>query len=229
MNILALLAHPDDVECICAGTLLRYKEAGHNIYIALTTSGNTGANHIASREEIMNIREAEQLKAAKYLDAQVMFLRYEDESLFDTPFTRRSVLTAIRWANPDVIFTHNPRDLSTDHNMTSRLVTAVLPYVGDKFAFADLPPIDNKPHVFFEGKKCFVDITEQMAVKMQMLRSYESQIAWMGTFYDDKDFTEQLESKAKMLGKWCGGGVTYAEGFDAYKTVGQIADYHLLP
>ncbi len=229
MNILALLAHPDDVECICAGTLLKYKQAGHNIFIALTTSGNTGANHIDSREEIMNIREAEQMKAAEYLDAQVMFLRYEDESLFDTAFSRRSVLTAIRWANPDVIITHNPRDLSTDHNMTSRLVTAVLPYVGDKQAFADLPPIHKKPHVFFEGKKCFVDITAQMETKMKMLCCYESQIDWMATFHPDKDFTEQIESTARMYGHWCGGGVDYAEGFDAYKTAGQIADYRLLP
>ena len=228
MNILAIFAHPDDVECICAGTLLKYRQAGHNIYIALTTSGNTGSNHIASREEITNVREREQLNAAKYLDAEVMFLRYEDESLFDTPFTRRSVLTAIRWANPDVIFTHHPRDCSTDHNTTSKLVTAVLPYVGDKFADADLPPIDKKPHVFFEGKKCFVDISEQISTRMAMLRSYESQIAWMGTFYEEKDFTEQYEAQARMLGKWAG-GMQYAEGFDAYKAAGYIADYRLLP
>lgn len=228
MNILAIFAHPDDVECYCAGTLLKYKQAGHKIYIALTTSGNTGANHIDSREEIAAIREAEQLEAAAYLDAEVMFLRFEDESLFDTPETRRAVLTAIRWANPDVILTHNPRDFSTDHNMTARLVTEVLLTVGGKLHPADLPPIEKQPHVFFEGQKCFVNIDAQMEDKMNMIRCHKSQVAWMETFLDGADFTEQRVAIAKMYGAWSS-GCTYAEGFEAHKILGFCADYRLLP
>lgn len=227
MNILALFAHPDDVECICAGTLLKYKKAGHEIYIALTTSGNTGSNEIASREEIASIRESEMLVSAKYLDAEVMFLRYEDEFLFDTPETRRSVLTAIRWANPDVIFTHNPRDWSTDHNITAKLVTEVLLSVGGKLHNADCPPIEKKPHVFFEGQKCFVDISQEMETKMSMLRCHKSQIGWMETFYDGKDFTEHISAQSKMYGMWSGS--KYAEGFEAHKVLGYCADYRLLP
>ena len=44
MNILAFCAHPDDIELNVGGTLLKYKKQGHKIYIALTTSGNTGSN-----------------------------------------------------------------------------------------------------------------------------------------------------------------------------------------
>lgn len=228
MNILALFAHPDDVEWHCAGTLLKYKQAGHKIFIALTTSGNTGSNAIASREEIAATREAEQLEAAKYLDAEVMFLRFEDESLFDTPETRRAVLTAIRWADPDVILTHHPEDHSTDHNVTSKLVTEVLLSVGGKHHPADLPPIEKKPHVFFEGKKCFVDISEQMDTKMQMLRCHRSQVGWMETFYEGQDFTEQIVTINRMYAIWSGNG-TYAEGFEAHKILGYCADYRLLP
>lgn len=228
MNILALFAHPDDVEWHCAGTLLKYKQAGHKIFIALTTSGNTGSNAIASREEIAATREAEQLEAAKYLDAKVMFLRFEDESLFDTPETRRAVLTAIRWADPDVILTHHPEDHSTDHNVTSKLVTEVLLSVGGKHHPADLPPIEKKPHVFFEGKKCFVDISEQMDTKMQMLRCHRSQVGWMETFYEGQDFTEQIVTINRMYAIWSGNG-TYAEGFEAHKILGYCADYRLLP
>lgn len=227
LNILALFAHPDDVECICAGTLLKYKKAGHKIYIALTTSGNTGSNQISSREEIASIRESEMLESAKYLDAEVMFLRYEDESLFDTPETRRSVLTAIRWADPDVIFTHHPRDWSTDHNVTAKLVTEVLLSVGGNLHTADLPPIAKKPQVFFEGTKAFVNIDNEMEKKMQMLRCHKSQIGWMETFYDGKDFTEHISATAKMYGMWSGS--TYAEGFDAHKVLGYCADYRVLP
>ena len=227
MNILALYAHPDDVECCCAGTLLKYRKAGHKIYIALTTSGNTGSNEIASREQIAATREAEMLESAKYLDAEVMFLRFEDESLFDTPETRRAVLTAIRWADPDVILTHHPRDYSTDHNITAKLVTEVLLSVGGRHHPADLPPIDKKPHVFFEGTKCFVDITEEFDTKMKMLRCHRSQIGWMETFYEGKDFTEHISAQCKMYGIWSGS--TYAEGFEAHKVLGYTADYRLLP
>lgn len=228
MHILALLAHPDDVECCCAGTLLKYKQAGHKIFIALTTSGNTGSNDIASREEIQNIREAEQLEAAKYLDAEVMFLRFEDESLFDTPVTREAVLTAIRWADPDVIFTHHPRDYSTDHNMTSRLVTEVLLSVGGKLHPAGLPPIEKKPQVFFcDGNTALVDISEQIDTKIEMLRLYQSQAGWMNTFYPEDDFVDHVKITAHMKGMW--GSYKYAEGFDAHQILGYCADYRVLP
>ena len=67
MNILAICAHPDDIEVNCAGTLLKYYQHGHKIFIALTTSGNTGSNLIPSKYETAATREAEQLKAASYL------------------------------------------------------------------------------------------------------------------------------------------------------------------
>ena len=68
MNILALGAHPDDVEFLCAGTLLKYHSQGHKIFIALTTSGNQGSNEYDNRDQIAAIREVEQLEAAKYQD-----------------------------------------------------------------------------------------------------------------------------------------------------------------
>ena len=114
MNILAICAHPDDIEVNCAGTLLKYRQQGHNIFIATTTSGNTGSNLIPSKAQTAAIREAEQLKSAAYLDAQVRFLRFDDEGIADTPASRRAVLTAIRWANPDIIFTNAFTDGSTD-------------------------------------------------------------------------------------------------------------------
>jgi len=75
LNILAFGSHPDDVEILCAGTLLRYAAAGHRIFVALTTSGNIGSNTIVGREEIARTREAEQLEAAKVYGATVRFLR----------------------------------------------------------------------------------------------------------------------------------------------------------
>lgn len=227
MNILALFAHPDDVEIECGGTLLKYRQAGHRIYIALTTSGNTGSNVLSCREEIASTREKEQLAAAKYLDAEVMFLRYEDEGLFDTPETRRAVLTAIRWAKPDVIFTHDPKDYSPDHNITAKLVTQAMLCLSGQLYDADLPPIEKMPMVFFKGKKCFVDISSELDTKLEMINCHQSQYAWLATFHPEAAFTERVKVCDRMRGMWAGCG--YAEGYEAFRMPGFCTDYRVLP
>lgn len=234
MNILALGAHPDDVEFLCAGTLLKYKDQGHKIFIALTTSGNTGSNAIATKEELAATREKEQLEAAKAYDAEVRFLRFDDEGLQDTPETRRAVLTAIRWANPDVILTNPPWDPSTDHGMTGKLVTEVLLSVGGNLHPADFPPIDKAPSVFFWDipagmgfePGAYVDISDYIDRKMEALKKHECQFAWMNTFMVD-DFTDYCKVLARFRGIQY--GCKYAEGFIAHKILGFCADYRLLP
>lgn len=234
MNILAFGAHPDDVEFLCSGTLLKYHKQGHKIFIALTTSGNTGSNEIASKDETAAIREAEQLEAAKLYDAQVRFLRFDDEGLQDTPETRRAVLTAIRWANPDVILTNPPWDPSTDHGMTGRLVTQVLLSVGGKQHPADLPPIDKTPQVFFWDipaglgfqPEVFVDITDTMDEKLQAIRAHKSQFAWMQEFMED-DFLDYAQALSRYRGFQA--GCKFAEGFVSHKMYAFMSNPRMLP
>lgn len=234
MNILAICAHPDDIEVNCAGTLLKYHQQGHKIFIALTTSGNTGSNLIGSKAETAAIREAEQLKAASYLDAQVRFLRFDDEGLQDSPVTRRAVLTAIRWANPDIIITNAFTDGSTDHAITAELVTRVILSVGGRHHNADLPPIDKKPQVFFftaggdieNIPRAYVDISDVIETKKKMLYCHESQYRWMQTFMEG-DFCDSMLGVSRLLGIQA--GCKYAEGFVAFDFPGYRGDYRLLP
>lgn len=137
MNILALCAHPDDVEFICAGTLLKYREAGHRIFIALATSGNIGSNSMTSREDVARTRERKQSAAAAMLGAELKFLRYDVQLLTDTPEVRREILNAVRWADPDVILTNYPGDNSTHHAITGRIVGRVLLSCGSKLIPSD--------------------------------------------------------------------------------------------
>lgn len=235
MNILALGAHPDDVEFLCGGTLFKYRQRGHNIFIALTTSGNTGSN-VYDREELARIREQEQLEAAKLLDAQVRFMRFEDEGLQDTPETRRAVINAIRWANPDIIFTNPPWDTSTDHAMTGRLVTEVLLSVPGKNIPADEPPVTKKISVFFWDipagigfqPEAYVDISDVIDLKIEALSKHRSQMEWMRQYFqDDTDFFEYCKVLSRFRGIQA--GVKYAEGFIGHKILGYMADYRLLP
>jgi len=234
MNILAICAHPDDIEYNIAGTLLKYRQQGHKIFIALTTSGNTGSNSIPSRGELAAIREQEQLASAAYLDAQVRFLRFDDEGLRDCPESRRAVLTAIRWANPDIIFTNAFTDGSTDHHITADLVTRVILSVGGRHHNADLPPIDKKPQVFFftagggveNMARAFVDITDQVQTIQEMLMCHKSQYQWMQEFHVE-NFCDAMLAADRMRGIQA--GCQYAEGFIALDFAGYRGDYRLLP
>ena len=149
MNILAIFAHPDDVELACAGALLKYKKQGHKIFLGLVTSGNQGTKEDYTREEIAALREDEQLKAAKYYDAEVRFCRFNDQRLFDTEEVRIAVLDTIRWADPDVVFTHYPGDPSVDHRIVGQMVADVLLSLSSPLQPTDSPPISKMPSLFF--------------------------------------------------------------------------------
>ena len=234
MNILAFGAHPDDVEEMCFGTLMKYRAQGDTIFIALSTSGNIGSNCHASREEIAAIREKEQLQAAAPPEAKVKFLRFDDEELRDTPETRNAFLNAIRWANPDVILTHSPADTSTDHAATSKLITEVLLVVGAKLVPTAEPPMNKMPALFFWDipggfkfePQVYVDITPMMEQKLAAIACHQSQMAWMEGFLKD-EYLDSMRAQSRFRGYQC--GCHYAEGFIAFQALGFVADYRLLP
>ena len=234
MNILAFGAHPDDIEFTCAGTLLKYRAAGHRIFVALTTSGNIGSNVIEGREKIAQVREAEQLEAAKLYGAEVRFLRFNDEGLVDSEPARRAILNAMRWADPDVILTNFPGDMSTDHNVTGTLVGRMMLSLPGKNVPADEPPITKVPSLFYWDTgaglhfepEAYVDITDTMEKKLEALAKHKSQFAWMDTFQ-----AVTLTEHCRLLGAFRGLAIgrPYAEGFRAYRIHGYMADFRLLP
>ena len=242
MRVLAIGAHPDDLEFMCAGTLLKCRDRGDEIFVAMTTSGNTGSNTIPTKEENAAVREAEQLECCKHYGAQTMFLRFDDEGLLDTPETRRAVLNAIRWADPDLILCNPPWDPSPDHGMTGKLVTEVLLSVGGNLHPSDYPPIQKMPSVFFyceDGAQniipdIYVDITEQVKEKCQMVLLHKSQFSWINDVRGGTDdaeaeryFSDLCMTKARYMGIQA--DCQYAEGFVAHLILGYAPNYKLLP
>ena len=236
MNILALFAHPDDVELACAGTLLKYKKQGHKIFIGLSTSGDQGTNVYDSREEIGAIREKEQLEAAKYYDAEVRFCRFHDQRLFDTEEVRISLLDTIRWANPDVIFTHYPGDPSVDHRITGQMVADLILSLASTLQPANEAPITKTPTLFFADfyspdfiPEVYVDITDEMDDKLAALACHESQIAWMKRVatLEEYDVTKAPLTINAFRGLLV--GCKYAEAFTAHRIQGYMPDFKLLP
>ena len=121
IRVLALHAHPDDIEFQCSGTLILLREAGCEVVIATMTPGDCGsAEHDA--EAISAIRRDEARAAAALIGAEYLCLEFRDMAIFNDDESRRRVTEALRRVQPAIILTAPPSDYIADHEMTSLLV-----------------------------------------------------------------------------------------------------------
>ncbi len=233
MNILAIGAHPDDVEFLCAGTLARYAQRGDHVSIMVATNGNVGSPTL-NQEEIATTRYQEALASAEILEAPLIWLGIDDEFLFNTRETRLQFIEGIRKANPDVIFGHAPSDYHPDHRtagqmtidcripVTVRLIetaSAYLPRVPHVFLMDTIGGLDFVP-------EAFVDITDTFATKAAMLSQHQSQATWLRHLYG-MDYVEFMESLCRQRGQAL--GVRYAEAFRSVATYPITGGSYLLP
>jgi LmbE family N-acetylglucosaminyl deacetylase len=234
MNILAIGAHPDDIELQCAGTLALYARAGHTVFIAVATNGNVGSPDL-SREEIAEIRFGEATAAAAEIGAKLIWMDFDDEWLFDDRPTRTRFIDAIREAQPDVMFIHGPTDYHPDHRISGRLAEDARIPAGVRLVETELPAVARIPHIFYMDNpvgidftpQAYVDITDVIDVKRRMLAKHESQDRWMRALFDDVSITDMMEKTSAMRGAAI--GVPFAEGFQEVKTFPRTGNFGLLP
>ena len=230
MNILAVGAHPDDIEINCAGTLAKYAAQGHKVFICTATNGNIGSATLP-KDEIGAIRKKEAAKSASIIGAEYICLDYDDEFLYDDISVRIKFINMVRHCKPDVILTHNPHDYNPDHERTSRIINDIQVMIPIAKIETEEPPCDKFPAVYyFEPAKGmgflptdYVDITDYFETKTKMFLCHESQKQWMADNYAgfsaDDTFIEDMKITAQYRGMQC--GVKYAEAFirntDAYR------------
>jgi LmbE family N-acetylglucosaminyl deacetylase len=219
MNILAISAHPDDIEFLCAGTLARYAGAGHAVTMAVFTDGSMGDARIPPAQ-LAQIRREEALAAAGIIGARLLWPGVMDEHVFPNEAQRRVMIDLLREADPDVIFTHCPGDYHPDHRHVSQLVfdsyfQKGLPHIPEltrpacRFGQAQLYYMDNLGGIGFQPTE-YVDITPAMETKRRMLACHASQFAAMRELACT-DLAEFLETQARFRG--LAAGCRYAEGF----------------
>ena len=232
MNILAIGAHPDDIEINCGGTLAKYAKQGHKIFTATATNGNVGSSTLPM-DEIAKIRKEEARKAAEIIGAEYICLDYDDEMFFESKKARLDFINLVRYCKADVIFTHYPKDYNPDHELTSKIINDIAIMIPVPKIVTEAPPHDKIPIiVYFEPVHGmgfvpteYVDITDTFETKMQMCLQHKSQVQWMSDNYKDaigsSNFFDTREVVAKYRGMQC--GVKYAEGFimsnDAFRVV----------
>jgi len=219
MNILAIGAHPDDVETMCAGTLAKYAAQGHKVFIATATNGNIGSAH-HTMEEIARIRKREAANSAAIIGAEYICLDYNDEMFFEDKAARMAFINLIRHCRADVILTHNPHDYNPDHELTSKIVNDVAVMIPIAHLKTEEPPYPVIPSIwYFETANSmgfvptdYVDITDYYETKMKMLGCMESQKQWMVDNYGDTSrFFDTIRITSEFRGMQA--GCKYAEGF----------------
>ena len=238
MNILAIGAHPDDIEISCGGTLAKYAKMGHKVFTATATNGNIGSATIPM-EEIAAIRKEEARRAAAHIGAEYICLDYDDEMFFEDKAARLAFIDLVRYCKADVILTHNPEDYNPDHELTSKIINDIAVMIPIEKIKTKNPAYDKIPIIaYFEPVNGlgfvpteYVDITDTIEIKMAMCREHKSQVTWMQDNYKDtmadKDFLDQYYTIAKYRGIQC--GVNYAEGFRMANDAYRVVPYRVLP
>jgi LmbE family N-acetylglucosaminyl deacetylase len=223
-TVLSLMAHPDDCEFGCAGTLSLLKDKGWDIHIATMTPGDCGSVEL-SREKISEIRRGESANAAGILDGEYHCLECEDVFImYDKP-TLLKTIEVIRQVKPDIVFAPSPQDYFVDHENTSRLVwTACFSTGMPNVQIEGTKPVESVPYLYYadpmEGKDKFgkrivpsvyVDISEEIGTKEKMLCCHQSQRQWLMKHHGMDKYTEMMKTFSQRRGKEINTG--YAEGF----------------
>lgn len=232
-SILAVGAHPDDLEIFAAGTLAKYARQGVKVSMAVATDGSAG-HMVIPPKELAEIRHHEAERAAKMIGADFYWMGFVDEYLFEDIDTRLHFVELIRKAKPDVILTHTPEDYHPDHRTVSRLMfdasfESSLKNITTESPFhPGVQPLyyfDTSGSTNFHPTE-YVDITETFELKKQMLACHESQLKWLKD-HDNVDMLYMTEILMRARGYQC--GVTFAEGFRAEPVWPRFRTYRVLP
>ena len=219
LNVLAIGAHPDDIEILCAGTLARYAAQGHRIWMAVFTCGDMGDLQVPP-PKLAAIRKAEAQASAALLGAELLWIGVTDECVFPNEAQRRLMIDLLRQADPDVIFTHGPNDYHPDHRYVSQLVfdsyfQKGLPHLPGqqqpacRFGQAAVYYMDNLGGIEFLPTE-YVDVSAVIETKCRMLACHKSQVKAMAELAHT-DILDMVRVQGRFRG--FAAGCAYAEGF----------------
>ncbi|WP_459191126.1 PIG-L deacetylase family protein [Halosimplex sp. J119] len=219
-DLLAIVAHPDDADIFCGGTIAKHADRGDDVTIAHMTRGEYGGFD-ATEEEIATVREDEATASAETLGAGAEFLGFKDGRIEYSLENRLELVRTIRRHDPTYILTHYGDDMHPDHRTTSELVT-------DAYYMASLPKVDvpedpcDVENVYFFGKptssidpSILIDITEYQDRKERAIEHHESQVEFLqehgGIDAEFDNLLSGVRSEAEALGKRV--DARYVEGF----------------
>jgi LmbE family N-acetylglucosaminyl deacetylase len=222
---LSLLAHPDDAEMFCAGTLIRLADAGWKVHIATVASGDCGSMTLP-REEIAAVRRQEGIAAAAKINATYHTLDEPDIQVVFDKATNRKAIDLIRRIAPTLLFTHPRHDYMLDHEQVHLLArSAAFSYSIPNASELPLVPGSAIPWLYYcdpvEARDpytgepvtptTYVDISQQIDRKIKMLACHASQRDWLRAHHGMDEYIEAMKRHSADRGRQQ--KVAYAEAF----------------
>jgi LmbE family N-acetylglucosaminyl deacetylase len=200
MNVLAIGAHPDDIEFGCAGMLTKYAERGHGVFMFVASDGALGG-----RPEL---RRREQEESRAVLGAQKVFWGgYRDTEI---PYDRGLIVRleeVLREVQPRMILVNSPEDTHQDHRNLAHAAMSATRYVPNFLFFEGPSTVNFAPNCFTEIDKAVLDR------KLASLEAHRSQVT--KTNIEDLTILELAVSTANFRGIQA--RVKYAEAFQSVR------------
>ena len=162
MNVLAIGAHPDDIELGCAGALARHAAAGHRVTMLVMTTGQRGPGNVETRME-------EQEVSARIIGAKLLWANYEDGEIPSGPEAVALIDDVIRSEHIDVLYTHSPNDTHQDHVATATASMAAARRLSRVLCYQGPSTTTFQPTLF-------IDVDETITAKLAALGAHASQV-----------------------------------------------------
>lgn len=237
--VLAVAAHPDDIEFSMAGTLLRLKQSGADIHLWNLANGGLGSVRL-SREATAALRWQETLASSRLAGATAHPPVFDDLAIFYDAPSLAVVTAGIRQIRPNIILTHPLRDYMEDHQVTARLVgTAAIargmgnyptqpptePFRHPVALYHAMPHGLRNPEGDWPRVTHFVDVEPVFATKRDMLAQHASQREWLDVSQGMDAYLAALEQTASAVGERSG-RFRLAEAFTQHAAAGLAAEGH---
>lgn len=220
-SVLAIAAHPDDIEFVMSGTLLRLIELGWQAHYFNVANGCCGSKTL-SRAECAALRLQEARQSAELLPATFYAPICDDLEIFYDHATHAKVASVVRQAQPSIILTHSPTDYMEDHQNVARLAVGgafvrgmpsfvcspeVTGYDHDVAVYHAQPHGNRDPLGKLIVPTHFVDVTNLREKKSELLACHASQNSWL-------DQTQRMSSYLNTMEKLNGEVGSMSPGFD---------------
>jgi LmbE family N-acetylglucosaminyl deacetylase len=219
-RVLAVVAHPDDAELLCAGTLARARTGGAAIGVCVLCQGDKGqpAKPIPN---LAAVRRRETTAAARLLGAELFCATVPDGTLADVGATRLKLTAIFRRFRPTLVLAHAPEDYHPDHRAAAALAEAASWYCASRGYKAGAAPLAEPPALWWMDTinmsgfepGFFVDVSPYLTLKEQMLACHRSQLA-RGKGKDFAPLADLMRQQCQARGSQS--GVAAAEAFRAH-------------
>lgn len=222
---LSLLAHPDDAEFVCVGTLICLAESGWEVHIATVAAGDCGSATL-SRDQIAAVRRSEGIAAAKTIGAAYHCLEEPDIQVVFDKATNRKTIDLLRRIAPTLLFTHPRHDYMLDHEQVHLLARgAAFSYPIPNASALPLVAGSAIPWLYYcdpiEGRDpytlipivptTYVDISAQINHKIEALACHASQREWLRSHHGMDEYIYSMKRHSEQRGGEA--GVAFAEAF----------------